>query len=616
MDEDDEDMYDRLEDMICDIGESSYTKAHIYDTLCIYEDVPLYKRCTSFTRLFALLKLFNLKENEDNNLSDRCFEAIKILCPMGLEYVKIHACPNDCILYMKKYENLDKCPKYGESHYKMKNNNGDDNNIVSKKRPSSKVLWYLPIISSLKRLFANTNGAKNVKWRADKRKYDGNIFQVAYSLQWKKTDSLFPNFGLEPRNLRVWLSIGGINPFGVGVGVDDVYSGEKFKMCAMLFCTINDFTAYGNLTGYSVKGHKACPICEYDTCFHQFEFRKNTFFLGHQKFLKPYNSYRRLQEALNREHEFESAHKPLTGDEVYQQKEHLNVDFGKTEDGPVERDIWKNRLVFFDLSYWSKLDVRHCLNVMHVEKNVCDSLIVTLINIQDKTKDNKNSHLVMVKMGIRQQLTSEDREKRSYLSLACHTLSKKEKKSFCECFPGTKVPEVYSSNIKKLVPMKDLKLIGLKFYDCHVLMQQLLPVAIHGILPKNVRVTITRLCLFFNAICSKVLDFKKLDDLEEETAIILCQLEIYFPLSFFDIMVHLLVHLVSEIRFYGLIYLRWMYPIEQYMKILKGCTKNHHRPEASIIERYTTKEALEFCSDYLSETESIGIPKSHHDDRF
>jgi len=78
----------------------------------------------------------------------------------------------------------------------------------------------------------------------------------------------------------------------------------------------------------------------------------------------------------------------------------------------------------------------------------------------------------------------------------------------------------------------------LKSHDCHVLMQQLFPVAIHGILPDKVRVTITRLRSFFNAICSKVINLKQLDDLKNEAAIILCQLEIYFPPSFFDIMIH------------------------------------------------------------------------------
>ena len=75
-------------------------------------------------------------------------------------------------------------------------------------------------------------------------------------------------------------------------------------------------------------------------------------------------------------------------------------------------------------------------------------------------------------------------------------------------------------------------------------MQDLLPVAIRGILPKNVRQVITRVCLFFNAICRKVIDPMSLDDLENEAIIILCQLEMYFPPSFFDIMFHLIVHLV------------------------------------------------------------------------
>jgi len=32
----------------------------------------------------------------------------------------------------------------------------------------------------------------------------------------------------------------------------------------------------------------------------------------------------------------------------------------------------------FDLPYWSDLNVRHCMDVMHVEKNVCDSVIKTV----------------------------------------------------------------------------------------------------------------------------------------------------------------------------------------------------------------------------------------------
>ena len=47
----------------------------------------------------------------------------------------------------------------------------------------------------------------------------------------------------------------------------------------------------------------------------------------------------------------------------------------------------------------------------------------------------------------------------------------------------------------------------------------------------------------------------KLDELENEATIILCQLEMYFSPAFFDVMVHLIVHLVREIKYCGLIFL-------------------------------------------------------------
>ena len=100
---------------------------------------------------------------------------------------------------------------------------------------------------------------------------------------------------------------------------------------------------------------------------------------------------------------------------------------------------------------------------------------------------------------------------------------------------------------------------------------------------EKVQTAITRLCFFFNAICSKVIDPSQLDNLEMEAVIIICELEMYFPPSFFDIMIHLIVHLVREIRLCGLVYLWWMYPVERFMKVLKGYTKNQYRLEASIV---------------------------------
>ena len=51
---------------------------------------------------------------------------------------------------------------------------------------------------------------------------------------------------------------------------------------------------------------------------------------------------------------------------------------------------------------------------------------------------------------------------------------------------------------------------------------------------------------------------------------------------------------------------RWMYPIERYMKILKGYVKNQYHLETSMIESYIAEESIEFCSWYMSKANPIG----------
>ena len=49
--------------------------------------------------------------------------------------------------------------------------------------------------------------------------------------------------------------------------------------------------------------------------------------------------------------------------------------------------------------------------------------------------------------------------------------------------------------------------------------------------------------------------------------------------------------------------------MERYMKILKGYVRNWHKPEGCIIECYIVEEAVEFCSEYLANARTIGVPK-------
>ena len=61
----------------------------------------------------------------------------------------------------------------------------------------------------------------------------------------------------------------------------------------------------------------------------------------------------------------------------------------------------KKKSIFFELEYWPKLKLRHNIDVMHVEKNVCDNIVGTLLNIEGKTKDSNKARLDLPDMNIR-----------------------------------------------------------------------------------------------------------------------------------------------------------------------------------------------------------------------
>ncbi|BBN68754.1 hypothetical protein Prudu_561S000100, partial [Prunus dulcis] len=466
---------------------------------------------------------------EGNTIPTSMYEAKKTLCALGLSYEKMHACPNDCILYRKEYEDSTNCPTCGISRWKE----GKDS--ILKEGVPAKVVWYFPPIPRFKRMFQSHETAKSLTWHAARKSIDGQMSHPADSPSWKLLDDKWPEFGNEPRNLRLALSSDGFNP-------------------------------------HSSLRYKACPICGDDTPSHRLKNGHKICYIGHRKWLPINHPYRRQRAAFNGKPEYGIPPEPLTGEEVL----HM------VENG--DRVCWKKKSIFFDLEYWKYLPVRHALDVMHIEKNVCDSIIGTLLEIPGKNKDGIAARLDLLNMGVKTDLQPSMEKTYSFASWALEFVKSREE--------------------------RDSRLLGLKSHDCHTLMQQLLPVAIRSVLEKPARYAITRLCFFFNAICAKTVDVSKLDKLEEDVVVTLCLLEKYFPPSFFDIMVHLVVHLVREVRLCGPVYFRWMYPFERYMKVLKGYVQNRTRPEGCIAERYIAEEAVEFCTQHLSDVSTVGVPSS------
>ena len=100
-----------------------------------------------------LLKIMKKLLPKDNELPASTYEAKKVVCPLGLEVQKIHACINDCMLYRgEEYENLDACPVCTTLPYKIRRDDpGDVEGERRMKRIPAKVMWYVPIIPWLKR---------------------------------------------------------------------------------------------------------------------------------------------------------------------------------------------------------------------------------------------------------------------------------------------------------------------------------------------------------------------------------------------------------------------------------------------------------------------------------
>ncbi len=136
--------------------------------------------------------------------------------------------------------------------------------------------------------------------------------------------------------------------------------------------------------------------------------------------------------------------------------------------------------------------------------------------------------------------------------------------------------------MKGIISMKEKKITNLKSHDCHMSMTKLLPVISRGIFPDNVRTIITKQCAFLNATSQNIIDPDRLTTLQNDVVQCLVSFKMIFSPSFFNIMAHLLCHLVKEIGIFGPVYLHKMFTFERYMGVLKKYIHNRSRPQATI----------------------------------
>ncbi|KAM6569640.1 hypothetical protein CsatB_017625 [Cannabis sativa] len=401
-----------------------------------------------------------------------------------------------------------------------------------------------------------------MRWHYSKRpKEDDVIRHPADAEEWKHFDRRHPSFALEPRNVRLGLATDWFNPFGnmsnaysvwpvilvpynlplwkcmkleslmlsllvlgrtasgkdmnvfmrplidglrelwdSGVQARDAYNGTVFTLRAAILWTINDFSAYAMMSGWSTKGYKACPTYKEHTPSIGLHIKIG--YVGHRRFLEMDDARRR----------------------------------SKKYDGKIEKRPPPPQLLG-------------------------DDILAQLEQFQFRLP-GKHKQFGGVK----------------------------GKRSF---------PDGFTSNLEKNVNETEDKIFGLKSHDFHVLLQCLMPGGIRKFFKKEVRDTITEFCVFFQKWCCKTLNVTDLQIMQKSILDILCKLETIFPPAFFDIIVHLVMHLPKEAMVGGPMHFRWMYPIERAMSVYKQYVKNRSRPEGSISEAYAVNEALTFCSMYF-----------------
>ena len=130
-------------------------------------------------------------------------------------------------------------------------------------------------------------------------------------------------------------------------------------------------------------------------------------------------------------------------------------------------------------------------------------MIETFLGL-DKSKDNLKARLDLIDIGIRSELHPQILDNgKKILPPACFTLSTQQKEILCQVIKDIKVPDGYASNISRCVNLQEHKTSGLKSHDCHVLVEDILPLALRACNPpKEVIQIVSELDTIFKSLCS------------------------------------------------------------------------------------------------------------------
>ncbi|KAG8475353.1 hypothetical protein CXB51_032178 [Gossypium anomalum] len=349
-------------------------------------DIPLYPGCVKFSCVSFLLRLYHFKAlygwsaksltclleflNEafpdGNTIPATYYEAKKKISALNLGYVKIDACPNDCMLYWgdaSKNISYDVCKSL---RWQSSNELDADEQVDgSCRRPKpAKVLQYFPLIPRLKRLFQSSKTSQSMRWHKEGRTKDGILRHPAVGSTRDTFDKRFPDFTSDPRNVRLGLASDGFNPFrkmstsystwpvllipynlepwacmkqssmilSMVIPEVDAFNSsasESFTLRDFLLWTINDFPAYANLSGWSIKSRVACPVCAEKTSSRWLRYGQKFCYMAHRRWLSAEHPFQKQSREFNGIIESGVAPTPRSREDILRKVEGVNFIYGK-----------------------------------------------------------------------------------------------------------------------------------------------------------------------------------------------------------------------------------------------------------------------------------------------
>ncbi|XP_059280969.1 uncharacterized protein LOC132034590 [Lycium ferocissimum] len=345
----------------------------------------LYQGCLKYSKLSFLVSLYHIKYMcgmsgktmtmiiellhdafENAKISKSFYKAKETIKKLGLSYKKIDTRTNDCI-------NLEANKK--------------------KKLQPAKVLRFFPLIPQLQRLFMSSKTSTDMRWHSVYCHKDGLLRHPRDAEAWKKFDSTFPKFSQDPCKVRLALLSDGFNPF------ENISTNHNIWSVVLILYNIpprvcmkqSNFILSMIIPGELMLGNdfdvNLQPLIdelkELWDGVHTFDALSNETFKMRATFMWTISDF--------------SGYGILSGKTPKTEVKEKNEDVGNK----ISKVIMHGRKKYIELPYWEFNSLDHSIDAMHIEKNVCDNVINTLLIETGKSKDHVNARKDLQSMGIK-----------------------------------------------------------------------------------------------------------------------------------------------------------------------------------------------------------------------